>query len=117
VAEEERRRSRRRKSAEGRRKTSRWLPLSLVRIWVRGEAETPSVGGGEAGGGSSWWLKWQGERGKEKLQKCGQMGWFLANFGPDFLLPQVMKCDPIYRRWKRRIFSLMVPNRGLWFGW
>jgi hypothetical protein len=28
-----------------------------------------------------------------------------------------MKCNPIYRRWKRNILSLMVPNRGLWFGW
>ena len=28
------------KSAEGRGKTSWWLPLSPVRIWVRGEAET-----------------------------------------------------------------------------
>jgi hypothetical protein len=47
VAEEERRRSRRRKSAEGRGKTSRWLPLSPVRIWVYGEVEQLSVGGGE----------------------------------------------------------------------
>jgi hypothetical protein len=28
-----------------------------------------------------------------------------------------MKCSPIYRRWKRNIFSLMVPDLGLWFGW
>jgi hypothetical protein len=58
-----------------------------------------------------------GERGKEKLQKRGQRGWFLADFGLDFLLIQAMKCSPIYRRWKRNILSLMVPNRGLWFGW
>jgi hypothetical protein len=41
--------------------------------------------------------------------------WFLADFGPDFLLTQAMKCTPIYRRWKRDNVSLMVPNRGLWF--
>jgi len=40
-------RSRRRKSTAGRRRTSQWLPLSPVRIWVRGEAEKPSVGGRE----------------------------------------------------------------------
>ena len=39
-----------------------------------------------------------GERGKEKMQKRGQRGWFLADFGPDFLLPRAMKCSPIYRR-------------------
>jgi hypothetical protein len=43
--------------------------------------------------------------------------WFLADFGPDFLLAQAMKCTLIYRRWKRDIVSLMVPNHGLWFGW
>ena len=68
MAKEERRRSRRRKSAEGRGKTSRWLPLSPVSIWVRGEAETPSVGGGEVGGGSSWWLKWRGERERKNAE-------------------------------------------------
>jgi len=47
VAEEERKRCRRREFAERRGKTSRWLQLSPVRIWIRGEAETPSVGGGE----------------------------------------------------------------------
>jgi len=46
MAEEERKRCRRRESAERRGKTSRWLCLSPVRIWVHGEAETPSVGGG-----------------------------------------------------------------------
>jgi hypothetical protein len=58
-----------------------------------------------------------GEREGEKLQKQGQMGWFLADFGPEFLLPQAMKCRPIYRRWKMNILSLMVANLGLWFGW
>ena len=36
-----------RKFVEGRGKTSWRLPLSLVRIWIRGKAETSSVGGGE----------------------------------------------------------------------
>jgi hypothetical protein len=35
------------KICRGRGKTSRWLPLSPVRIWVRGEAEKSSVCGGE----------------------------------------------------------------------
>ena len=87
-----------------------------MRIWVRGEAETPSVGGGEAGGGSSWWLKWRGERERKNAETWAD-GWFLADFGPDFLLPRAMKCSPIYRRWKRNMLSLMVLNRGLWFGW
>ena len=46
LEEEERKRCRRREFAERRGKTSRWLCLSPVRIWVGGEAETPSVGGG-----------------------------------------------------------------------
>ena len=58
-----------------------------------------------------------GEREGEKLQKRGQRGWFLADFGPAFFLHHAMKCSPIYRRWKMNILSLMVPNRGLWFGW
>jgi hypothetical protein len=41
----------------------------------------------------------------------------LVDFGPKFSLPYAMKCNPIYRRWKMNILSLMVPNRGLWFGW
>ena len=32
-------------------------------------------------------------------------GWFSANFELVFLLPQAMKCAPIYRKWKRVIFS------------
>jgi hypothetical protein len=56
--------------------------------------------------------------GGEKLQKQGQRScFFFPDFGPKFLLSQAMKCNPIYRRWKRNILSLMVPNRGLWFGW
>ena len=60
-----------------------------------------------------------GERGGEK--NCRNRGrgavFFFPDFGPKFLLSQAMKCNPIYRRWKRNILSLMVPNRGLWFGW
>ena len=42
--------------------------------------------------------------------------WFLANFGPDFVPVKAMKCTLIYRRWKRDILSVMVPNHVLWFG-
>ena len=67
---------------------------------------------------SWWWRSWlwlerRGERGRKKLQKQGQRGWFLADFGLHFLLAQAMKCTPIYWRRKRDIFSLMVPNCGL----
>jgi len=54
------------------------------------------------------------EREREiKTAKIGAEGLVLANFGPEFLLLQAMKCTPIYRRWKRDILSLMVPNLGL----
>jgi hypothetical protein len=42
---------------------------------------------------------------KEKLQKRGQKGWFMADFGPNFLLAQVINEASIYRRWKRVISS------------
>jgi hypothetical protein len=45
-----------------------------------------------------------GERKKKK--KCAETGrktGFLADFGPDFLLPQAIKSTFIYRRWKRAI--------------
>jgi len=45
VDEEERRR--RRKFTEGRGRNSQWMPLSPMRIWVHGEAESSSIGGGE----------------------------------------------------------------------
>ena len=38
---------------------------------------------------------------------------FLANFGPDFLLPQAMKSTSIYRRWKRAILSTLRKNFSL----
>jgi len=87
-----------------------------VRLVV-GIATCGGASGGQAGGGSGWWLERWRERGREKLQKRGQRGWFLADFGPAFFLHHAMKCSPIYRRWKMNILSLMVPNRGLWFGW
>jgi hypothetical protein len=58
--------------------------------------------------------------GEERERNCRNRGkWlvFFADFGPNFLLAQAMKCTPIYRRWKRDILSLMVTNIGLWFGW
>jgi len=84
---------------------------------VVGIATCGGASGGEAGGGPGWWLERRRERGREKLQKRGQRGWFLANFGPDFLLHQAMKCSPIYRTSKRDTLSLMVPNLGHLFGW
>jgi hypothetical protein len=60
---------------------------------------------GGAGGGSAWWLEPRGERGREKNYRTGQKGWFLADFGPHFLLHQAMKSTSIYRRWKRAILS------------
>jgi hypothetical protein len=58
--------------------------------------------------------------GEERERNCRNRGkWlvFFADFGPNFLLAQAMKCTPIYRRRKRDILSLMVTNIGLWFGW
>jgi len=60
--------------------------------------------------GGWWWLKQWRERGKEKLQKRGQRGWFLANFGPDFLLLQAINSASIYRWLKRVILSLQEKN-------
>jgi hypothetical protein len=60
-----------------------------------------------------------GERGGEREKSCRNWGkWlgFYADFGPNFLLAQVMKCSPIYRRRKRDILSFMIKNIGLWFG-
>jgi hypothetical protein len=72
VAKEERKRCRRREFAERREKTSWWLCLSPVRIWVRREAETPSVGGG----GMFLWglqgLKKQREREREERTLAGR---------------------------------------------
>ena len=62
------------------------------------------------GGGSSWWLEQRRERGKEKLQKRGQRGWFLANFGSDFLLLQAINSASIYMWLKRVILSLQEKN-------
>ena len=83
MAEEERKRCRRRESAERRGKTSRWLCLSPVRIWVHGEAETPSVGGG---GMFLWGLqglkKQRGEREKRErwLEEKQGRSWFFGLF-------------------------------------
>jgi hypothetical protein len=47
-----------------------------------------------------------GEReGGKKTAETGQKGWFFANFGPHFLVPQAMKSTSIYRGWKRAILS------------
>ena len=64
-------------------------------------------GGGEAGGGSGWWLEQRRKRRREKTTETRQKGWFLADFGPDFLLSQAIKPASIYRRWKRAILSTL----------
>jgi hypothetical protein len=114
MTEEERRRSRRRKSAAGRKRTSQWLPLSPVRIWARGEAEQPSVGGGE---NFLWGLQQLKTRWREKERQKNresdrnqEEADFLAYFGPDFLLLQAIKSTSIYRRWKRAILSILEKN-------
>jgi len=56
--------------------------------------------------------------GEKKIAKTGGKGvGFLADFEPDFLPSQGMKCTRIYRRSKRNNLYLMVPNRGFWFAW
>jgi hypothetical protein len=47
-----------------------------------------------------------GSKGRN-LQKLGENAGFLADFGPDFLLPQVFNRDSIYRRCKRAILSIL----------
>ena len=111
------RREKMKTSAEMRERKKRRLFQAWGGRLVVGIATCGGASGGEAGGGSSWWLERWRERGRQKLQKRGQRGWFLVDFGPAFFLPHAMKCSPIYRRWKKNILSLMVPNRGLWFGW
>jgi hypothetical protein len=44
------------------------------------------------------------------LQKLGENAGFLADFGPDFPSPQIIKSDSIYRKWKRAIFSTLWKN-------
>jgi hypothetical protein len=57
------------------------------------------------------------KRERKKFAYTGSRGsFFFADFEPDFLPSQAMKYTPIYRRSKRNILYLMVPNRGLWFG-
>jgi len=82
-----------------------------VRIWVRGEAETPSVGGG----GRFLWglqgLKKQRGREREERTLAGRkkhgrscfFGLFWTRFSP----PSGHKMTSIYRRWKREIFSTL----------
>jgi hypothetical protein len=62
--------------------------------------KTGDEGGGAEGHG--------GER--KKREDCAETkkAGFLADFGPDFLLPQAMKSTSIYRRWKRVFSSIPV---------
>ena len=60
---------------------------------------------------------WNDEEREKKLHIQEVEGlFFFTDFEPDFLPSQAMKYTPIYRRSKRKILYLMVPNRGLWFG-
>jgi len=47
-----------------------------------------------------------GSKGRN-LQKLGENAGFLADFGPDFFLPQVFNRDSIYRRCNRAILSIL----------
>ena len=95
VAEEERRRSRGRKFAAGRKRTSQWLPLSPVRIWVFGEAEKLSVGGGER---FMWSLQRLKTRWREKERRNVQK--------PEEKLVFWLTLDPIFffRPWNPPLF-------------
>jgi hypothetical protein len=50
------------------------------------------------------------ERERKNCRNGGQRGWFLANFGLDFLLSQTLKSTSIYRRWKRAVLSIPGEN-------
>jgi hypothetical protein len=47
---------------------------------------------------------------KENLQKLGENAGFLADFGLEYLPPQIIKSDSIYRKWKRAILSTLWKN-------
>jgi len=74
---------------------------------------------GFCGGFNSWRRSGESYRkltGKEGKWEQGE-GWCFVIFGPDFLLPQVIKSTFIYRRWKRAILSTLEKNCSPWFGW
>ena len=50
-----------------------------------------------------------GSKGRN-LQKLGENTDFLAEFGPEFLLPRIIKSDFIYMLWKREILSTLGKN-------
>ena len=47
---------------------------------------------------------------EEKSTAIGRKCWFLADFGPEFLPPKIVKSDSIYRLWKREILSMLGKN-------
>jgi hypothetical protein len=47
---------------------------------------------------------------ERKITETGKNGWFLADFGSDFLLFRTLKSTSIYRRWKRAILSTLGKN-------
>jgi hypothetical protein len=78
-----------------------------------------------------WWLlggrlvvalvgSWNGgerERERRNCRNQGWRGWFLADFGPDFLIPQTLTSTSIYRRGKRANLSTLRKNFSPWFSW
>jgi len=98
-----------------------WRRGRLLQKWERGRNDGCFRRGGgrlvvgiascgAAGGGSGWWLERRREREIKNCKNGGQRGWFLADFEPNFLLPQAMKSTSIYRRWKRAILSSLEKN-------
>jgi hypothetical protein len=88
-----------------------------VWIWVRREAESLFVGGGERfmwgiQGLKTWWR--EKERRKELAANWGMTGFF-TDFGPNFLHTQAMKSTFIYRRWKTVILSIQGKYFSPWF--
>ena len=60
------------------------------------------------------------QRKKEEEEKSAEIErkyWFLADFGPEFIPPQIIKFDSIYRLWKRAILSMLGKNFSPWFSW
>jgi len=58
--------------------------VALGGRWVVVLASCDGADDGEAGGVFGWWLERWRERGKEKLHKCGQSGWFFGRLWTRF---------------------------------
>jgi hypothetical protein len=108
----------RRKSCKGERKAGRRRERAAMAAWWL-------VGRCVGFLWCSWWRPWsvagtaerERERERRNCRNRGWRGWFLANFGPDFLLPQTLTSTSIYRRGKRAILSTLRKNFSPWFTW